>query len=93
MRELWRNGSLLSTRRDFLSNRFDEREPMACPHCGGTQGVTYKDYGHVLEYVEDWGSGIGSRECVNSYSKLPSAKIGKCIDCGRGTKLKTVRGE
>ena len=60
-----------------------------CPHCGGTTGLEYKDYGNVLHYHEEWGT--GEKEWIETTCIMPEPKIGYCEDCGRGIRLERAR--
>ena len=64
-----------------------------CPHCGGTDGVEWKDYGNVYTYHQDFGNSIERREVVtiNNINALPVWC--KCMDCGKRIRIKDIEAQ
>ena len=60
---------------------------LCCPHCEGTQGVEFNDYGQYLKYSLTFS---GQREFIDMFSYTPAPVFGKCIDCGKRIRLSKI---
>ena len=60
-----------------------------CPHCKGTEGVVFSDYGVINTYYQPFG-GVELREIIDTRHTTKAPVYGKCIDCGKRIKLKNI---
>lgn len=60
---------------------------VGCPHCGGTSGFTWKDYGITHEKIQVWGGSIEQREVVDMVYTRRAPVWARCIDCKKRVKI------
>lgn len=67
-------------------------EIVGCPHCHGTSGFTWKDYGITHEKIQVWGGSIEQRETVEMHYTRQSPVWARCIDCKKRVKIEKSEG-
>lgn len=60
-----------------------DTQKVGCPHCGGSRGFIWKDYGHAIEKTNEWGRRNEEAKCVHIHSSRRPAVYARCLDCDK----------